>query len=260
MPPPRIRDTETGLRLLGMRRRAFDEAVERLAGRLGRDEISLVDWRTAMQREIRDLHRTALLISRGGEWGSITFAEWGRLGGHLRKQYRYLNDYAEAIRARLDAALVGEGKPPSEKYLAWRSKLYGGNANAAYWRGMTYGLLKQVPGDGQTQCKTNCGCSLRIEEGDEPDRLHVYWELGETEHCPDCVRLSAEWNPYVLKLPAEMAIYARRLGLSLREFVGRLLGDQDDQIGIDGHSHPDGALRGLDVVSGGEVRGRATLL
>ena len=223
MPAPRIRDTETGLKLLEIRRKAFDEAVERLAGQWGRGEISLVQWRSAMQREIRDLHRTALLVARGGEWESITFAEWGRLGGNLRIQYRYLNNYAQAIKDRSEAALLGVGEPFSEQYLAWRSKLYGGNANASYWRGVVYGLLPQVPGDGQTQCKTNCQCRLRIEDGDEPGVLFVYWELGPVEHCPDCVVLAAEWNPYVLELPPEATAAAVSRGLSLGTYVARLL-------------------------------------
>ena len=111
MPAPRIRDTKTGLKLLELRRKAFDDVMQRLERKLGRGEISLVQWRSAMRREIRDLHRTALIVARGGEWDSITFSEWGRLGGHLRVQYRYLDRYAQAVRERSEAAWLGEGKP-----------------------------------------------------------------------------------------------------------------------------------------------------
>jgi hypothetical protein len=225
MPAPRIRDTETGLKLLEVRRQAFDEAVERLARQLGRGDISLVEWRSAMRREIRDLHRTALIVARGGEWDGITLSDWGRLGGHLRVQYRYLDRYARAIREHSEAAWLGEGKPYSEPYLVWRGKLYGYNARASYWRGVVYGLLPQVPGDGQTMCKTGCQCRLRIEDGDEPGVLLVYWELGAAEHCPDCLQLAAEWSPYVLELPPEAAAAAVARGLTPSGFVTLLLSE-----------------------------------
>lgn len=224
MPAPRIRDAKTGLKLLEIRRQKFDDAVEKLAGQLGRGDITLVQWRDSMRREIRDLHRTALVIARGGEWDSITQADWGRLGGNLRVQYRtYLDKYANAIQGRAEAALLDQAKPFSEKYLAWRSKLYGNNATASFWRGVVSGRLPQVPRDGQTQCKMNCQCELRVEDGDKPNTLHVYWDLNPAEHCPDCVRLNQEWNPYVLELPDEAVEAAVSLGIDLTEFVRRLL-------------------------------------
>lgn len=225
MPAPRVRDTKTGLRLLELRRKAFDEAEKKLIRQLGRGDISLVQWRSAMRREIRDLHRTALIIARGGEWDSITLSEWGRLGGHLRVQYRYLDRYAQAIKERTEAALLGQGKPYSEPYLIWRGNLYGYNATATFWRGVVYGLLPQVPRDGQTRCRMGCQCELRIEDGDEPNTLHVYWELNPAEHCEDCERLSQEWNPYVLELPPEATAAAVERGLSLGVFVAFLLSD-----------------------------------
>ena len=213
MPAPRIRDTKVGLKLLEARRSAFDRAAEALAHKLRSGEISVEGWRTAMRQEIKDLHVTSLVISRGGEWKTISFSEWGRLGGNLRVQYRYLDRYAEQIQTRAEAAAMGQGKFYSEKYLAWRSKLYGGNAKASYWRGVVYGLLPQVPGDGQTRCGTNCKCELRIENGDKLNTLLVYWDLTPAEHCEDCVRLNQEWNPYVLELPPEVVEAAIVLGI-----------------------------------------------
>jgi hypothetical protein len=77
MPAPRIRSTETGLKMLEARRQAFDKAAETLAHRLRAGDISLEQWRTDMRQEIKDLHITSLVVSRGGEWKTVSFSEWG---------------------------------------------------------------------------------------------------------------------------------------------------------------------------------------
>lgn len=209
-PLPRIRDIATRRAFLDSYLEHFNEQVVGLARRLHAGQMTIDAWQVAMRGEILQLHRSALIIARGGEWGAITQSEWGRLGGHIRWQYDYLYKYAQQIQQGAMAELAGVGKFPSEKYLAWRSKLYGGNARASFYRGLAMGLLPQVPGDGQTQCLTNCRCELRFEEGDQPGLLLVYWELRPAEHCDDCVALSQEWSPYELWLP---------VGLSAREWA-----------------------------------------
>lgn len=182
----------------------FNDRVTDLANQLHSGSLSASAWETAMRAELKDLHTSALVISYGGDRSAISYTEWGRLGGHIRVQYQYLHRYAEQVQASAVSALQG-GKFFSEKYLAWRSQLYGGNARASFYRGLAQGLLPQVPGDGQTQCRTNCACHLVFEEGDEPGLLLVYWQLGEAEHCDDCVDLSHEWNPYELWLPVGLS-------------------------------------------------------
>lgn len=180
-----------------------------LAGQLHRGSITIEAWYGAMRDELKELHVNALILARGGNRAAVTFAEWGRLGGHIRVQYRYLTRYAQAIQNRAMDALQG-GRFYSQKYLEWRSQLYGGNARATFYRGVAPGMLPQVPGDGKTACLTNCKCELRFEEGDEPGLVLVYWELRPAEHCEDCVTLSEEWTPYEIWLP---------LGLSAHEWV-----------------------------------------
>lgn len=222
--PPRIRSLELGARLLARRQEAFDKVVRGLSVQLRAGDISLEQWRAAMRREIKDLHTSALIISRGGEYGAISQADWGRLGGRLRQQYAYLDRYADQVQASANAALIGEKDFASEEYLNWRSGLYGGAAKGTYWQSVVYGLLPQIPGDGKTQCRTNCGCTLRIEDAG-PTTVHVFWELGLTEHCPDCERLAQEWSPRVLELPVSAAQEAATTGLSLSGFVTELVAD-----------------------------------
>jgi len=222
--PPRIRSLELGARLLAKRQEAFDKVVRGLGAQLRAGEISLEQWRAAMRREIKDLHTAALVISRGGEYGAISQADWGRLGGRLRQQYRYLDRYADRVQDSANAALTGERNFMSEEYMSWRSGLYGGAATGTYWQSVVYGMLPQVPGDGKTQCRTNCGCTLRIEDAG-PTTVHVFWELGPTEHCPDCLLLADEWQPYVLELPTTAAQEAATTGLTLAGFVFELVAD-----------------------------------
>lgn len=221
--PPRIRNTELGAKLLQVRQQTFNDAVLDLNGRLRSGQLSLEAWRVAMRQEIKDLHTSALIIARGGEYKLISRRDWSRLGGRLRQQYRYLDRYAAHIQASAKAAASGEANFLSGAYLDWRSKLYGGAAKGTYWGAVVYGLLPQVPGDGQTQCKTNCQCRLRIEDGDEPNTLFVYWELGPAEHCPDCLQLAAEWNPYVLELPPAAVAAAAMVNLVLSAYVTLVL-------------------------------------
>jgi hypothetical protein len=209
-PLPRLRTMASRRAALETYLNAFQEASVRLSSQLRSGAITIEQFYSGMRQEIKFLHTGALIISRGGEPGAITFSEWGRVGAHLRVQYRYLNRFVQAIQNSAMDALQG-GQFFSEKYLQWRAQLYGGAARASFYRGMAYNLLPQVPGDGNTQCLTNCKCTLRFEEvEDEPGLILVFWELHPAEHCDDCVTLSEEWNPYELYLP---------VGLSASEWV-----------------------------------------
>jgi hypothetical protein len=204
-PYPRLRTIESRRAALDIYVEHFDQRAIDLASQLHSGGLSAESWQQAMREELKYLHVNALIIAHGGEAANITQAEWGRLGAHCRTQYGYLNRYAQAIQNSALNALAGNANFYSEKYLQWRSQLYGGNARASFYTGLAQGLLPQVPGDGKTICRTSCKCGLRFEEGDQPGLLLVYWELGEAEHCDDCVHLSETWNPYELWLPAAMS-------------------------------------------------------
>ncbi len=161
----------------------FNQNVNNLASSLHSGGMGIDAWQLAMRAEMKDLHVSALILSHGGDRSLITFTEWGRLGGHIRVQYQYLHNYAESVQNNALGNVLGANKLYSEKYLAWRSKLYGGNSRASFYRGLTLGMLGQVPGDGKTICKTNCACELSFEEGDGPGIMFVTWELRPAEHC-----------------------------------------------------------------------------
>lgn len=223
MPSPRVRDTQTALKLVELRVELYRENAAALARRLYAGEMTIADWHAAMKQELKDLHGATLVISRGGERANVTQADWGRVGRELRDQYGYLDRFAGQIETSADMALLRVGNMFSEQYVVNRADLYGGVARATFWRGVTYNLLPQQPGDGKTQCRTNCRCYLQVEPGDTPDAMLVYWRLTDAEHCDDCLRLAQEWNPLVVQLPAEMVESAGKVGLDLRATIGKVL-------------------------------------
>jgi len=209
-PPPRVRDLATRRAMLDTYVEHFNTRAVGLAQQLRSGQIGVEAWQLAMREEVKQLHRGALILAHGGEAGAVSFTEWGRLGGNLRSQYQYLYNYAKQFQQSLMNETAGIGKAYSEKYLEWRSQLYGGAARGAFYNGLAMGLLPQVPGDGQTACRTNCKCVLEFEEGETEGLLLVFWRLTPAEHCDDCVALSQEWNPYELQLP---------IGFSARDWV-----------------------------------------
>jgi hypothetical protein len=223
---PLIKSIDNRLGVLETYQQTFNAKVAGLAQRLAAGDVSTAAWEQAMRAEVKKLHINALVLSKGGDMASITFSDWGRLGYYLREQYAYLHNYAQAVATRDHEALAGMRKPYTEKYLKWRAGLYGGNAKASFYRGLTQNLLPQVPGDGQTQCKTNCKCTLHFQEGKEAGLVLVYWHTHPAEHCPDCIRLESEWDPYEMRLPVGISateVVAACDGMGAHEITGDVL-------------------------------------
>jgi len=209
-PYPPLRDPKSQLKALEMYQRGFERRTDELARRVRRGDLTAAEWELAMRDEIRDLHVAAAVIAKGGDRRALTWSDWGRVGAECKKQYRYLHGFAQTLERSAMNALTGMGDLLSQAYMSWRSNLYAGAGKASYYQGKALGMLPQVPGDGQTACRTNCACYLQFEEGDYPWIVNVFWRLTPAEHCEDCIALAASWNPYVLELP---------IGLSASEVV-----------------------------------------
>lgn len=206
--PPLFNGVNDRLALIEKVRGAFSLRATDLAGKLAAGQMGADAWLVEMRQAVKDMHMQSLIIARGGI-ENVTKSDYSRLGYYLSHdpthatmgQYQYLQRYARAVQENGIAALAGNASPYSEKYLKWRSDLYGGNAKASFYRGLMGNLLPQVPGDGQTQCRTNCKCELHFEEGDKQGLVLVYWRMNPAEHCPDCIELSQKWNPLEVMLP-----------------------------------------------------------
>jgi len=161
--------------------------VGELAGSVASGQIRTNAWVEGMRQEIRRSYISQYLLGKGGVQ-NMTQADWGRLGGLLKNQYQYLNRFA----GDLNAGTM------SEAQIRQRAELYIQSSRQAYERGRVASLgmpaLPAYPGDGSTQCVTNCQCHWEHQET-ESEWL-AYWTLGAAEHCPDCVARSKDWNPY----------------------------------------------------------------
>lgn len=187
----RYRDTETGRYVnrsdaLAYVERSFDasrDVVNNYAAAVTGGQISPADWRNQMREEIKGEYIRQYMLGRGGR-GSMTDEDWGSVGGMLADQYRYLDGFYDEIAA-------GD---MSEAAISARSRMYVNSAREAYERGhfravrgtkdeahwdidtgkencndciaqsdrgwIPIAEIDIYPGQGQTQCKTNCGCSF----------------------------------------------------------------------------------------------------
>ena len=163
-------------------------ASDGLAAQVSTGQISVQTWTTQMRAAIKEAYTQQYVLARGGI-NNMTQADWGRLGGALREQYQYLDRFAQEITmGRLSPAQIQS-----------RARLYMNSATQAFERGKAAGkglVLPAYPGDGSTQCRTNCKCRWDIRE--TSGAYYCRWLLGVAEHCPDCVTNAGRWNPLVI--------------------------------------------------------------
>jgi len=164
--------------------------VDALTDDLVSGKINLKAWVSRMRDDIKRAYIVQYLAGRGGR-GAMTQADWGRIGGLLRTQYLYLNRFATDMS-------VG-GMSPGQ--IGARAKMYIDSSTQAFERAKVVGsrgmpALPAYPGDGTTQCLSNCKCRWVIKE--KADVWEATWKLGQAEHCPDCIYRSAVWKPLVV--------------------------------------------------------------
>ena len=71
-----------------------------LATRLQGGRVSLTEWERLMRELIKDTQLYSAALARGG-WAQMTPADYGKVGGEVRKQYTYLNRFAAQIQRGL---------------------------------------------------------------------------------------------------------------------------------------------------------------
>lgn len=157
-------------------------------------KITLTQWEKGMRQIIKDTHGTLYAAAKGG-FANMTQSDWGRVGQEVRKQYEYL--------AKFRAELAAGKSTPGQA--ATRAAMYPGSGNQAWEKGRAANvfdprLLPAYPGDGSTQCRTNCKCRWEIIESETA--YLCYWRLGSEKSCADCPQRAVVWNPYTInKIP-----------------------------------------------------------
>lgn len=139
---------------------AYEARVEDLTARMVAGEISPLDWRRKMAREIRAVQSIAYMAARGGR-DSMTAADRRAMGRRIADQIDYLNAFvAEVIRS----------EAPSDAWVP-RASMYASAARGAYEAARRESL---GPGD-----------------ADEERRVRH-----SRDSCPECVEYAARgWVP-----------------------------------------------------------------
>jgi hypothetical protein len=158
-------------------------AVARLTRRLARGAVTVDAWRDAMAETLRTHHAAALLAGQGG--GDLSTPSRRYLDLFVEQQLRYLRRFANEV--------AQNGYTPRD---AARAAMYAGAAKAPYWHGRTKGLpLPAMPGDGTTQCLSNCRCSWEIVNLEGDGNADCYWRMAADEHCQTCTQRASDWAP-----------------------------------------------------------------
>jgi len=152
-----------------------------LSSLLTRTRAELTKPGPAMRRTIATAHAAATYAAIKERTGvmpkGLSKAERTDLKAAVAAQLKYYDAFAAQAGEMSDAAIAA------------RAGMYAGSIRGTF-NNARYPGLSQVPGDGQTACKTNCGCFLTEGEGG------IHWHLDEAlENCEDCQAMAAG-GPY----------------------------------------------------------------
>lgn len=157
------------------------DAINQLARMVSGGEINAADWYSLMRSEIKDAYIASYTAGIGGR-SQMTQADWGRIGRMVRDQYAYLDRFKNDV----------QNGNLTEAQIAARSQMYINSARQAYEKSAQLSAKKAgydeelwvvdpdaehcddcviyagqgwqpigtfpEPGDGTTECLTNCKC------------------------------------------------------------------------------------------------------
>lgn len=160
------------------------QLVQAATDALESDPTQVQAWQEELSRQLARYHAASYLAGSGAE----TLAGPARLAvtRDLKTQLGFLGKFALEI---ADAPSWQAG---------WnaRAAMYARSIAAPYWRGATKLLpLPAMPGDGTTQCLTNCRCAWSVVELDGENNYDCTWQMSDAEHCQTCKQRAADWAP-----------------------------------------------------------------
>lgn len=176
--------------LLNAHTNAGENRLGDLATALHEGRISRGVFAEQFATEIKRLHLQNRALGAGG-WDGLTQADYGAVGGKLQADYRRLLNFADAIAngeisiaQALNRANMYAGNARTQYWEAWRARNRAGigrvliekrNLGAAehcpdctelHARGWQMEGVLPTPGDGSTECLSNCACTMEVREVD----------------------------------------------------------------------------------------------
>jgi hypothetical protein len=161
--------------------RSIQREMRELTQQMRRGELSVGQWRVAMQESVKDVHLFSGALAKGG-WGALTASDYGRIGRIVREQYGYLERFAIGIASNtvpLDGRVLtrvnmyfGEGRETyhlveaesidPDDYDEERSVLHPADHCAECIDEAEAGWVPRGEATpiGQRQCRGNCHCTM----------------------------------------------------------------------------------------------------
>lgn len=169
-------------------RRRLSSLIDTATRVLERDPSRVDAWYDEVARQLKRYTTAAYLSGAGVEApGPVAQA---LLDGIVQSQLDYLAAFRDEIKAS-DAWKPG---------WAARAQMYAESIKNPWWAGRTRGLpLPAMPGDGTTQCLTNCGCAWEIDELAGDGNADAYWRRAKDDSCQTCVEREQQWSPLQIR-------------------------------------------------------------
>lgn len=143
--------------------------LSQLAEQLKNGSITLAEWQASMREYLRAEYTTAMILAKGGR-EFVTAADWGFVGSELKKQYQYLDQFAQDIVNDPNKWLWGDN-------LLNRMNLYKDSAYSS----LADMLAREAAAAGFTEERN---------------------ELGTADHCDECLQETAKsWQPIGSLIP-----------------------------------------------------------
>ena len=188
-------DPKSAQNLIQIRLGIFNNDVDALAEKVFIGDITVGAWVEEMKALIRGVHTGVASIAKLG-WENMTPSAWGTVGAEIKKQYRYLQGFAEDILANKDtislAAIQARAHMYGQAAGHTAALMQAGNLAGGTRRKPTgYDSLPWIPKDGSTKCLSSCRCFWSIEvlsTDTDSQQILASWILDpEAESCEDCV-------------------------------------------------------------------------
>lgn len=167
--------------------------IRRNTDQLATGDVSVTAWYDQMVDLLSAYHLAGWYIGAGGE-DEPTDAQFDILAEAVATQLEYLDGFRDALTDEPNGTTL------SEAYRN-RAEMYGRATGQSVWIGKTRVVkLPAYPRDGRsTECGSWCACEwgLTLLEGD--GNVDAVWRLGSTDHCPQCLNRSRDWNPFQVR-------------------------------------------------------------
>lgn len=125
----------------------------------------------------------AAVIANGGQ--NLSQAQTAEARRRFDEQARYMRNFVNQIDGMTEDAAVRRAASYTAAIIQTITAV----------QRLDLPVLPTYPGDLTLACNGYCKCHLEVKEGKGAGDWDVYWKLGIAEHCPDCLRLAAEWSP-----------------------------------------------------------------